>query len=330
MFELTSVEAFVLALGAMLAGILLLIRGGNWTIDASVFLARQLGISPLVVGFTVVAFGTSLPEMVISVLANLQGSPGIALGNVLGSNIANVLLVIGATALVVTLRASGRAIQRDLIMMLIATAVLTVFLTLGYIPRSAGLLMILFLFLYVLFQYYMAGRGEAPPPPPEAEEVTEYAHHLLPYLFLVLGLAAIALGAEFLVRGTRVSASIIGVPEAVIALSVIAIGTSLPELSTCIIAGRKGHSDIVLGNIIGSNVFNILFVLGAATTAKPILEGSFAPQLAELDIWLVCAVTLLFAALLFTVKKITRPIGVLFLGAYIVYNIYIYAIYITS
>lgn len=328
MLELTTPEAFTLAIGAMLAGIILLIRGGDWTIDASVFVARKFGISPLVIGFTVVAFGTSLPEMVVSVLANLQGSPGIAIGNVLGSNIANILLVIGATAIFAPLVAQGKGIVRDLSVMLLATALLTALLVTGHITRIAGTGMMVFLCMYVFYQYMTAARGETPPPLTEEEEAEteKYAHHLAPYFYLLLGLAAIALGAEFLVRGTRVSASIIGVPEAVIALSVIALGTSLPELSTCIIAGRKGHSDIVLGNIIGSNVFNILFVLGATALAAPILPGSFAAQLAEFDIWLVVAVSLIFTVILLTARKITAPVGWLFLGAYILYNIYIYII----
>jgi cation:H+ antiporter len=312
----------------MAIGIGLLIKGGNWTVDAAVFVARKFGISPLVVGFTIIAFGTSLPELLISVFANLQGSGGIALGNVLGSNIANVLLVIGVSAVMAPLVVGSKAIFRDLLMMIMATGLLAFLMQYGEIGRLAGFAMILILFSYVFLQYKMAKEGEEIPA--DVEEVVDYAKPIYAYGFLLLGLVAIAGGAEFLVRGAKESATIIGVPEAVIALSIIALGTSLPELSTCVVAVRKGHSDIVLGNIIGSNVFNILMILGITAIVKPIAEGSFAAQLADLDIWITVFTSIIFTLLLVFFGKITRFAGFVFCGAYIVYNVYIYAIYIVS
>ncbi len=327
MMEFTTTEGTVLAVGAMVAGILMLIKGGNWTIDSSIYIARHWGISPMVVGFTIVAFGTSLPELVVSVLANLEGSPGIAIGNVLGSNIANILLVIGLSAIFVTLRTSSKAVIKDLIMMMASTVLLLFLLMQGEIGRLAGFGMVLALAAYVFLQYKMVQTGEMP-----AEDVEDpaFASKAAAFGFLLAGLLCIALGAEFLVRGAKVSAHVIGVPEAVIALSVIAFGTSLPELSTSFIASRKGHSEIVLGNIIGSNVFNILMIMGVTVLVKPIAQGSFAPQLAAFDIWLVLIVSLIFALLLVFYNKITRPVGIVFFGAYVVYNIYIYAIYLQS
>lgn len=324
MIEFTTSEAFVFAIAAMLAGILMLIRGGNWTIDSAVYVARHLGISPLVVGFTIVAFGTSLPELVVSVIANMQGSAGIAIGNVIGSNIANILLVIGATATVVTLKVGGKGVYKDLIFMLLCTGLLGGLLFYGAVGSAVGAGMVVLLVCYVFYQFTMAKHGEIPPEPVEEHAYKSMAAALG---FLLIGLLAITLGAEFLVRGAKVSAGIIGVPEAVIALSIIAFGTSLPELSTCIIAGKRGHSDLVLGNIVGSNVFNILMIIGVTAMVKPIAAGSFAPQLADFDIWVAAGVSVLFALLLFTVKKITKPVGYLFMAAYIMYNIYIYAIY---
>ncbi len=327
MMEFTNTEAFVLAIGAMGLGIVMLIRGGNWTVDSSVYIAERYGVSPLIVGFTIVAFGTSLPELIVSVLANLQGSPGIAIGNVLGSNIANILLVIGLTAIFVTLKTVSRAVVKDLLMMIVCTLLLLVFMLYGEIGRIAGFVMILMLASYIFMQYRMGKKGEMPD---EEEEMPSFSNKYAPYIFLLIGLVCIALGAEFLVRGAKISASVIGVPEAVIALSIIAFGTSLPELSTSLIAARKGHSEIVLGNIIGSNVFNILMIMGVTALVKPMVQGSFAPQLVNFDVWLVLAVSLIFTLLLIFYKKITRPIGLVFFSGYIAYNIYIYTIYMGS
>lgn len=323
-----DLSALALPLVFMLIGIFLLVKGGNWTVDGAVFVARKFGISPLVVGFTIIAFGTSLPELLISVFANLRGSGGIALGNVIGSNIANILLVIGVSAVMVPLISRSQAVLRDLLLMLLVTGLLAFLMQYGVIDRIAGFAMIGILFGYVYLQYKMAKAGDEVPM--EAEEIPSYSKPIFAYVFLLLGLVAIAGGAEFLVRGASASASIIGVPEAVIALSIIALGTSLPELSTCVIAVRKGHSDIVLGNIIGSNVFNILMILGFTAIVKPIAQGSFAPQLVNFDIWITVIVSVIFALMIILFKKIGRIAGLVFCAAYIVYNVYIYAIYIGS
>lgn len=314
----------------MAAGIVLLVKGGAWTIDSSVFVARQFGISPLIVGFTIIAFGTSLPELLISVLANLEGSPGIALGNVIGSNIANVCLVIGLTAALVPLATQSPGIRRDVIMMLFTTGILAIIMTMGEIGRIVGGMLVAILIAYVLYQYWSAKHGKVPADAlvQEAQDVAEFSKPVFAYLFLLLGLVMIAGGAEVLVNGARQSAAILGVPEAVIALSVIALGTSLPELSTCLIAGRKGHSDIALGNILGSNVFNILMILGVTALVKPIAAGSFAPQLVSFDIYVMGISSLIFALLILGLKGIPRIAGIGFCLAYITYNIYIYAIYL--
>ncbi|MCB1562611.1 MAG: calcium/sodium antiporter [Alphaproteobacteria bacterium] len=325
--DMTLSQALILSAGAMLAGIVLLVKGGDWTVDSSVFIARKLGISPLLVGFTIIAFGTSLPELIVSILANLEGSPGIALGNVLGSNIANILFVIGLCAIFTPLVTKSKAVLKDLTMMLAATVLLGLLLFSGEIGRLAGLGMVAVLIVYVSLQYKMAKSGEMPPP---EEDEPGFSKPAQAYGFLAMGLVGIALGAQFLVHGAKTSALIIGVPDAVIGLSVIALGTSLPELSTSIIAGRKGHSDMVLGNIIGSNVFNILMIIGLTAIAKPIVEGSFAPQLVSLDIWIVGLVSVMFAGLLLFYNRISKPVGFAFMAGYVIYNIYIYAIYIGS
>lgn len=313
----------------MLIGIVLLVKGGGWTVDAAVFVAQRFGISPLVVGFTIVAFGTSLPELLISVFANLQDSAGIALGNVLGSNIANVMLVIGVSAVIAPLVSKSPAILKDLLMMVLATSLLTFLMDYGAVSRLAGLVMILILFSYVFLQYKMAKQSEMPVDVGVEGDV-EFSKPAVAYLFLFLGLIAIAAGAEFLVRGAKDVATVIGVPDAVIALSVIALGTSLPELSTCIIAVRKGHSGIVLGNIIGSNVFNILMILGITALVKPIAAGSFVPQLADFDIWVTALTSALFALSIVFFNGVPRIMGILFCGGYLAYNVYIYAMHVAG
>lgn len=324
--DLTTIELFVLATGAMGLGIMLLIKGGDWTVDSAVYIATHFGISPLVVGFTIVAIGTSLPEFVVSMVANFQGSGGIAIGNVLGSNIANVLLVIGLTGIFATLQTHAQGVIKDLVFMLVATGIM-LFLLLqeGDIGRLAGMGMVLLLLSYIFLQYKMSLRGEISAENEEPEE-SKFDYPWQPYLFLFLGLIAVAGGAEFLVRGAKVSARILEVPEAVIALSIIAFGTSLPELSTCIIAARKGFSEIVLGNIIGSNVFNILMIIGLTALIKPIAENSYEQQLVDFDIWVVVAVSVMFSMILIFYNKITRPIGIAFMALYVLYNIYIYTL----
>jgi cation:H+ antiporter len=323
--NMAGFDALILAIGALGLGIVMLIRGGGWTIDAAVFIARQLGVSPLVVGFTIVAFGTSLPELLVSVNANFHGSPGIAIGNVLGSNIANILLVIGTTALFATIIAVPHTLIRDLTMMMLSTLLLAGLMLHGDITHMAGICMVGVLLMYVFWQYRKALMGEI-----VIEEVEEPEFNCMKssLLFLLLGLLFIALGAEFLVRGAKVGAVVIGVPEAVIALSIIALGTSLPELSTCLIAAKKQQTDLILGNIIGSNVFNVLMIIGVTAAVKPIEMSGVASQLTEFDIWVVLAISFLFTLILLLHRKIGRVWGMLFLGGYVVYVLAIYAQYL--
>lgn len=326
--DLSIFELFILSIGALGFGMYLLFKGGDWTIDSAVFIAKRFGISPLLIGFTIVAFGTSLPELIVSVNANLAGSPGIALGNVIGSNIANILLVVGVTAFFATLIAVPREITRDMVMMLVASVLMMGLMFHGNVGMLGGALMIFVLIAYVIYQYVMASKGKI-----EVEEVeasSSYSSLLQGFIFLGLGLIAIALGAEFLVRGAKVSATIIGVPEAVIGLSVIAIGTSLPELSTCIIAALKKQSDIVIGNILGSNVFNILMIIGLTAMIKPIAKESIDAQILTLDIWVMLGVAILFSVILMTYKKITKPIGFVFVLAYTLYIALIYGLYLNK
>lgn len=323
----SETEVLVLAVGALGLGMYLLFKGGDWTIDAAVYLANRFGISPLMIGFTIVAFGTSLPELLVSVNANMTDSPGIAIGNVIGSNIANILLVVGATAFVATLHAIPREILRDMMMMIVTSLVMVVLMLTGQITQLMGIGMIVALLAYVIWQYSMAAKGKIAF---EMVEAPNYSNIFVGIFFLTLGLLSISLGAEFLVRGAKVSATIIGVPEDVIGLSVIALGTSLPELSTCIAAALKKQSNIVIGNILGSNVFNVLMILGITSMIKPIDNTAIASQVITLDVWVMLGVAVLFSAILLLMKKITRVTGAVFVTGYVFYIGLIYALYLSK
>lgn len=322
MTALSYYDTVILSLGALFLGIVMLIKGGSWAVDSAVYVADRYGVSPMLVGFTIIAFGTSLPELVVSLFANLQGSPGIAIGNVLGSNIANILMVLGCTAMLIPLKVRvSKELVRDMVFMLVITVAFVALLQYGAVSRVAGISMLVILGAYVFYQYKMTSAEEF-----ESDEmdVTTFKSDFFAYATLFVGLTCIAVGAEFLVKGAKVSAGLIGVPESVIALSIIAFGTSLPEFSTSVIAARKKQADMVIGNIIGSNVFNILMILGFSAMAKPIIHGGFSAQLADFDAWITLVVGLTFAAAIFIFGRIGRVMGSLFFALYVVYNVYIY------
>lgn len=323
--DLTLIEAFILSLGAIGFGSMLLVKGGDWTVDAAAFVAHRFGISQLIIGFTILAFGTSLPELIVSMLSHARGSTGIAIGNVLGSNIANIIFIIGFVAMIHPLVKKSKVIARDLIFMLLVTAAFAALLVIGEINQLTGGAMLAVLVSYIGYQYYAATHGEEVPDDSD-EDQPEFKSMGRALFFLFLGMIAIAIGAEFLVRGASIGAVAAGVPESVIALSLIAFGTSLPELSTSIIAAKKGHSDMVFGNIIGSNVFNILMIIGAISLMKPISADMFDAQLANFDIWVTFGISIFFAALLMIRKSVGRVVGGVMFAGYILYNIYIYAV----
>lgn len=322
MVELSFYEAGLLSVGSLVFGIFLLVRGGGWTVDSAVHIATQKGISPLFVGFVIVGFGTSLPELLVSVVANFQGSAGIALGNVIGSNIANILLILGASAALSPLIAQRSvSLVRDLAVMIFVTLWLGWLLNSGGIDRLSGFFMVLALMAYVGFQFLLAkGHQEHQP----KLDLLKFDSDAAALFFLFCGLVCVALGAEFLVRGAKTLAFIFSVPESVIALSIVAVGTSLPELTTSLIASRRGQTDLVIGNVIGSNVFNILMILGGAALMIPMPSGSFAAEMATFDVWVAVFVALVFAITLLTAGVISRRTGFLFCLSYVVYNVYIY------
>lgn len=311
----------VLSFGAMAFGLYLLIKGGDWTIDAASYIAEKAGLSKLFIGATIVAFGTSVPELFTSVNANLSGFPGLSLGNVVGSNIANILLVIGATAIVFTIRGHPDQLFKDLAMMSLATILLVILMLNGVVPRWAGAALFITLAVFIIYQYRTDKGALADDDADLSEEEEQKGIDSMSkaYGFVLLGLLALVIGSEMLVRGAVVAGTVIGVPEAAIGLTIVAFGTSLPELSTCIAAALKRQTNMIIGNIVGSNLFNILSIVGITAMIKPLAVD---PTLADLEMWLMLGLTALLVVWLLTVAKIGRASGIAMLVAYLAFTAY--------
>jgi cation:H+ antiporter len=305
----------------ILIGLAGLFLGGEALVRGAVAIAVQRGISKLVIGLTIVGFGTSMPELLVSMNAALGGSPDIALGNVVGSNIANILLILGVSALVYPISNWDKNVRRDALVAL-AVAVLTLILVqFAVIGRLAGLLMVAALGLYL---WSIFAKEKLAPSQITDETDPHRAPGLSPLMAggaVVLGLALLVTGADFLVEGATNIARSIGISEAVIGLTIVAVGTSLPELATSVAAALRKHSDVALGNVIGSNIFNILGILGLTAVVQPVGVG---PNFASFDAPVMLAVTLLLAGLLFFVKVIDRRIGAAMVAAYAAYTVVLF------
>ncbi|MBV6633379.1 MAG: calcium/sodium antiporter [Alphaproteobacteria bacterium] len=310
--SLSFADLLFLSAGAIGLGIYLLVKGGGAVVDGSIYIAKQFGIPPMVVGFTIVAFGTSLPELLVSVNANLKGFGGIAIGNVVGSNIANILLILGVTAVLAPLTVKRSEVTRDIVVMLLATAVLVIAMFTGLITRLQGGLMLAALIGYVIYQYVEAQKNKLPPP--EEVDEADFPNMRACMMALFLGLVGVSLGSEMLVRGTIVSANAIGVPESVVALTVVAFGTSLPELATCIVAIRKKELDLVFGNIVGSNVFNVLSIIGITSLVAPIAVD---PHLLGLSLYVMVGTTVAFSVWVLVTQHLPRLLGIVMLLGYL-------------
>lgn len=322
--QLSIDDIFLMALSAIGFGMWLLIKGGDATVDAATVIAQKFNISKLLIGFTIVAFGTSLPELLVSINANFKDSAGIALGNVIGSNIANVLLVIGAAAFICPILIDKKSIRLDSIAMIVVSFLLAFLLVLGHgISSFVGIAMVVSLLAYVGLQYQLSRKNPALAPEVSENQMPMWRASII----LVLGLASVALGADVLVRGAITVARILEVPEAVIGLTVIAIGTSLPELSTSIAAALKKESGIAIGNVLGSNVFNILLIIGAAAGLKAIPADGITPQMVEIDVWVMTAIAVIFGLSLIFFGKIGRLFGLTMLIGYAAYITALYFVY---
>jgi cation:H+ antiporter len=304
----------------ILAGLALLVVGGEVLVRGAVGAARLIGISPLMIGLTLVGFGTSTPELVTSVVAALQESPGIAVGNVVGSNVANLLLILGATAVVFPLAVTPAAFRRDGLALAGSTLACLAAVLWGYMDRWLGLLFVALLVAYVVWAY----RSERAAPDAEAE-MHEHVAEDAPgapgglaalIVLALLGIAATVAGARLLVGGAIDLARDVGISETVIGLTIVAVGTSLPELVACIVAALRRHSDVALGNVIGSNIYNVLGILGITAAVHPI---AIPAEIARLDIWVLVAANLLVFLFLRTGWTFHRWEGAVFVLLYGLY-----------
>ena len=298
-------------------GLIALFVGAHALIKGAAALARRWGMTPLVVGLTVVAGGTSSPELFVVTGAALAGRDGISLGNVLGANSLNIGLILGLTALVRPLQAHLQLIRFDVPIMILATLVVAAFLTDGGVDRLEGAVLLASLLGYLAFTVYMAGRERSERVREEfAAEVPGPLGSLAAELGLIgFGLAALALGAQGLIAGAVRIAAAAGVSDSVIGITVVAAGTTLPELITCLVAVVRRESDIAVGNIVGSNIFNLLGVLGLAAALAPI--GTAGMQLTEL--WGAVALAALSLPVMWRGMIVSRAEGALLVAAYLVY-----------
>lgn len=305
----------------LLSGLFLLVFSGDFLVKGAVGIAENLGVAPLVIGLTVVAFGTSAPELFISVQAALQGSPGIAVGNAIGSNIANVLLVMGMPALISAVVARQPGLRRNLTAMMVTCLLFVYLISDGVLTRIEGGLLFAGLCLYIWWQVHEAGRirlaemdyhdeiGEAPH---ETGRVAAY---------LAAGIIGLPLAAQLTVVGATDIARAFGISEAAIGLTIVAIGTSLPELATTVMAAIRRTSAVALGNIVGSNIFNIACIMGVTGMIIPV---PVTERIIAVDMWVMTAALGLLAVIGYMHLTIGKIAGLAMLMAYAVYIVTVF------
>ena len=300
----------------LIGGFILLFAGGEGLVRGAVSLARRLHVSPLLIGATVVAFGTSMPELVVTLQAALRGSPGIAFGIVIGSNVANLMLILGFAVVITPVVVSRRAVVRDGGALIGATALLVVFVSFGTLVAWQGALMLVLLGVYTCTSYWHERRLEVGR---DIRHRLEEMWHVLPRpiwlatLAVILGLASVSIGAHLMVGAATIIARGLGITETVIGITVVAVGTSLPELATTVVAAYRKQADVALGNVLGSSLFNILAILGVVTVVTPL---PVPDEILHLDIWVLAGITVLVIALALAGVRLGRPFGVLLLLGY--------------
>ncbi len=302
----------------VIAGLVLLVLAGDALVRGSVNLSLRLGIPPLIVGLTVVAFGTSAPELLVSVSAILEDAPGIALGNVVGSNIANILLVLGIPAMISTIHSSILGVSRGFITMLAATALFIALCYMGPIIWWHASILLIGLALMIYDNIHSARAARTAEKVDDLEGADLSAPWWKIIGFLIVGLIGLPLGADFLVQGAANMARVIGISETVIGLTLVAVGTSLPELATSVIAAFKKQADVAMGNVIGSNVFNLLGIIGIAGFVGPIPVPA---SMLQSDLWVMAATSLLLIPFILMRFNITRAVGAVFVVAYVAYTV---------
>jgi len=301
----------------ILGGFVLLFVGGEFVVRGAVALANRFGVSPLVIGLTIVGFGTSLPELWVSLNAALGGSPGIAVGNVVGSNMANMMLVMGCAALMCPIMVNPAAVRRDASFMLAVTVIFIAIGMTGTVSALEGLAMVVMLLGYLGYSLWRDTKDNDAAAALHREEAEELAGRpralWISLIELLAGFAAVGYGADLLVDGATTLARAAGVADAVIGLTVVAVGTSLPELATSIVAAYRRHSDVCLGNVLGSNIFNLFGIMGVTALAVPV---PFPEQILQFDLWALLFVSLLLIPFMLSGRRIGRVEGGVLLALY--------------
>lgn len=313
----------------LILGLALILFGANWLTDGSSAIARRMGVSDLVIGLTVVAFGTSAPELAISIISAVGHKASLAVGNIVGSNIFNILMIIGVTACIRPIRIERTVMTREIPMVILAALLMLAF---GYAPlldtgatrsitRLDGILLLFFLVLYLRYTLASAKTGspaDSNDVPGQEGRAPEGIALWKSILMVIFGLAALVYGGDRFVDGASAVARALGVSDAVIGLTIVAIGTSLPELATSAVAAVKGKPGLAVGNVIGSNILNVVLVLGAAATIYPLPFGNIS----QTDLWVELGASVLFLLMGWIIgrRTITRAEGVLLIACYVAYT----------
>lgn len=310
----------------LLAGLLLILMGANWLVDGSTSIARKTGMSEFVIGLTIVGIGTSTPEMVVSFISALEGKSEMALGNVIGSNIFNILMILGLTTLISPITMSKANRLKDIPMNIFVTLALILIWVLhsalgvgeNEISRFEGALMLAAFAAYLWMMFRHGGNGNEEEPEEDARTYSTW----LSILMILIGLGCLIGGGKLFVHSATYIAQSLNLSEKFIAITIMAAGTSLPELATCIVAAHKGRNQMALGNILGSNIANILMIVGGAALISPL--SLHAISLVDLSVVLIAGVALLTSA--YTIKKdrIDRREGMIFIAIEVIYMIWLF------
>jgi cation:H+ antiporter len=284
-------------------GFVFLIKGADFLVDGAASIARSLNVSDLVIGLTVVAFGTSTPELFVNLIASFKGNTEIAIGNVLGSNIANIFLILGVSAIIYPLAVTKGTVWKEIPFSLLAAVVLSVMANDQILDKAGGAVLtrtdgLVFLCFFIIFIYYtfsIAARVDGL----EQHVLAKQQSWFKSSIYIMAGMTGLTVGGKWIVDGAIVLATILGMSESVIGLTIVAVGTSLPELATSAVAAYKKNADIAVGNVVGSNIFNIFFVLGISATIKPL---PFRPK-NNIDLGMVIFSSLMLFLFMFTGKK---------------------------
>lgn len=306
-------------LGYIVAGLVLLVFCGDALVRGAVALSLKLGVSALVVSLTVVAFGTSAPELLVGIEAALDGATGLVFGNVVGSNITNVLLVLGVPLLIAPIETGQRGLRRNYVMMLAATVLFIAVSGYGGLTFWMGIAFLALLCALMYDAYSVARRDPAVIDMSELEEAPISAPNWRIGMLIAVGLIGLPVGANLLVGGAQSIALAFGVSDAAIGLTLVAIGTSLPELATTVMAALRRQADVAVGNVIGSNLFNILAVMGGSALFATL---DTPPGFMELDFWVMLGASLAIAPFIFLKKSMKRALGVGFLLVFAIYIVF--------